>query len=108
MGTDPHRLWDLRQRDRNLEQDRPSSELLTGAPKHPYGNFTRGDPAEINIGNNDVEDLRKTLCHEVGHSVGLLHGALDDCMRNGEIPNTNVQYRRYNFHHRAEHINLEY
>ncbi len=68
------------------------------------------DPAQINIGSNDTEDLRKTLCHEVGHSVGLTHHdpPYDDCMINGEIPDTSVQYRRYNSHHKITHINVEY
>ena len=66
------------------------------------------DPAEINIGSNDELDTTKSACHEVGHSVGMAHsGTDDDCMRSGEIPNTNVQYQQYNSHHRG-HINDRY
>lgn len=65
------------------------------------------DPAEIFIGANDEEDLTKTLCHEIGHSVGLTHGGLTDCMRNGEIPDPGVVWRSYDAHHKG-HINAAY
>lgn len=69
--------------------------------------YVRLDVAEINEGSNDSWDTIKTACHEAGHSVGLIHGDLTDCMRNDEIPNTDVQYRRYNSHHKS-HINGAY
>jgi hypothetical protein len=68
------------------------------------------DPTELNIGSNDEADTTKTSCHELGHSVGLSHGAgggnggADDCMMSGERPNLNSQYERYSLHHK-EHIN---
>lgn len=68
------------------------------------------DPTELNIGSNDEADTTKTSCHELGHSVGLSHGAgggnggADDCMMSGEWPNLNSQYERYSLHHK-EHIN---
>lgn len=68
------------------------------------------DPLEINIGSNDEADTTKTACHELGHSVGLAHGAgggnggSDDCMMSGERPSLNVQYERYSTHHK-DHIN---
>lgn len=66
------------------------------------------DPLELNEGANDEYDTTKTACHEVGHSVGLQHGdAKSDCMRNGEIPDTSVQWRRYSSHH-VEHIDGYY
>lgn len=66
------------------------------------------DPAEINIGSDDELDTTKTACHEVGHSTGLSHALTgDDCMISGEMPSTNVQWRRYNAHH-VSHINDRY
>jgi len=94
--------------DANLPPGARGSYVCTTLSYVCWASEVTVDPAEINIGSNDTEDLRKTLCHEVGHSVGLLHGATDDCMLSGEIPNTNVQYRRYNYHHRWDHINVEY
>jgi hypothetical protein len=94
--------------DANLPPGARGSYVCTSLSYVCWASEVTVDPAEINIGSNDTEDLRKTLCHEVGHSVGLLHGATDDCMLSGEIPNTNVQYRRYNYHHRWDHINVEY
>jgi hypothetical protein len=67
------------------------------------------DPNELNIGPNDHEDKLKTACHEAGHSVGLEHGnSKSDCMINGEIPDTTVQWRRYSTHHISDHINPRY
>jgi len=66
------------------------------------------DPAQINIGDFDQLDTTKSACHEVGHSVGLTHiTGGDDCMMNGQIPNENAQYQRYNAHH-VGHINGRY
>ena len=66
------------------------------------------DPAELNEGSNDELDTTKTACHEVGHTVGLSHSPTgDDCMRSGEIPSTDVKWRKYNSHH-VGHINNYY
>lgn len=65
------------------------------------------DPAEIFIGVNDEEDLTKSFCHEIGHSVGLTHGGNTDCMLNGEIPDAGVKWRSYDSHHKS-HINTQY
>ena len=66
------------------------------------------DPVFLNQGDNDEEDTTKTACHEAGHSVGLTHSATaTDCMRNGEVPNADVQWRRCNQHHK-DHINGHY
>lgn len=66
------------------------------------------DPAQINIGSDDELDTTKSACHETGHSVGLTHiNGGDDCMLNGDIPNANAQYQRYNTHH-VSHINGRY
>lgn len=65
-------------------------------------NYTSLDLAEIAIGDNDELDETKTACHELGHSVGLTHGAADDCMINGERPVRpayDVTFERYNPHH---------
>lgn len=67
------------------------------------------DPAEINEGDNDWQDRYKTACHEAGHSVGLEHGEnKTDCMINGEIPDTTIQWRRFSAHHINDHINPTY
>lgn len=68
------------------------------------------DPAQINIGSNDEADTTKTTCHELGHTVGLTHGAgggdgtADDCMVSGERPSSATRYERYSTHHKG-HIN---
>ncbi len=84
------------------------------APCEDYDNgycdqyYVTLDPAQINVGSND--DADKTVCHELGHTVGLTHGSgggdggTDDCMISGERPSTNSQYERYSSHHK-EHIN---
>jgi hypothetical protein len=67
------------------------------------------DPDEINQGDDDPEDRKKTACHEVGHSVGLIHGDnKDDCMINGPIPDTTAQWRNFSNHHVQDHINPTY
>jgi predicted Zn-dependent protease len=65
------------------------------------------DRAELQIGDHDIEDMEKTMCHEVGHSVGLTHGGNTDCMLNGEIPSTSIVWRTYDSHHKS-HINAAY
>lgn len=69
------------------------------------------DFAELDIGSLDWEDRRKTACHELGHVVGLQHNtanATGSCLINGEIPNANLQFRRYSAHHINSHINVRY
>jgi len=52
----------------------------------------------------DEENIRKTMCHELGHSVGLTHGPTPGgCMVSGAV-NGDLQWRRYASHHR-NHIN---
>jgi hypothetical protein len=51
----------------------------------------------------DNHQKAKTICHEVGHSVGLAHGTTvdfwTDCMLSGVAP-AGVQYEQYTVHHR--------
>ncbi len=59
---------------------------------------------------------RKTLCHEIGHSVGLQHytsastgvvaGENNDCMKSGTVDGA-VWWIEYSQHHR-DHINAAY
>jgi len=59
------------------------------------------DLAELNNGSHDEFDQTKTACHELGHTAGLTHSSDgNDCMRNGEVPNTELKWHRYNDHHR--------
>ncbi|WP_139177261.1 hypothetical protein [Geodermatophilus siccatus] len=60
----------------------------------------------------DDQERRKTICHEIGHSVGLKHGnnpanntnhEYNDCMKNGTVPDGNI-WRQYNDHH-VDHAN---
>lgn len=44
------------------------------------------------------DDWRQTTCHEVGHSVGLAHGAQEDCM------GASSRQQNYSPHH-VNHIN---
>ena len=69
------------------------------------------DFAELDDGPNDTsdddwEDRRKTAVHEVGHSIGLGHDTIST-MRQGEIPDTSLTWRRYSGHD-ITHINDEY
>jgi hypothetical protein len=66
------------------------------------------DPAELNIGINDEEDTTKSMCHEIGHSVGMTHAVgTNDCMRQGEVPDLQLLWRKYNSHH-IWHVNTAY
>lgn len=66
------------------------------------------DPAFLRIGEFDNDDIKKTFCHEIGHSVGLAHGnGFTDCMRTGEIPDNSGQWKHYSAHHKS-HINAQY
>ncbi|CAN5325743.1 hypothetical protein BH09ACT5_BH09ACT5_08330 [soil metagenome] len=65
---------------------------------------------------HDYTQRRKTLCHEIGHSVGLQHytssgtgvvaGENNDCMKNGPVSGE-VWWVEYSQHHR-DHINIAY
>jgi hypothetical protein len=66
----------------------------------------RMDFAELDEGDNDWYDRRKTAVHELGHSVGLGHDTIS-AMRSGEIPDTSLTWRRYSTHDIA-HINARY
>lgn len=55
-----------------------------------------GGPYEANV--------KKTMCHELGHSVGLSHGTTyGGCMVSGKVT-SDLSYRRYASHHVA-HVN---
>ncbi len=64
------------------------------------------DFAQLDIGDNDCYDRRKTAVHEIGHNIGLAHDSIS-AMLSGEIPNTSLTYRRYSAHDIA-HINAAY
>jgi hypothetical protein len=64
------------------------------------------DFAELDEGSNDWYDRRKTAVHELGHSVGLGHDTIS-AMREGEIPDTSLTWRRYSAHD-ISHINAAY
>lgn len=63
------------------------------------------DVAELNEGSNDEVDTTKTACHELGHTVGLTHHSSGyGCLISGEVPSTDLMWRRYVDHHKG-HIN---
>ncbi|PWK86926.1 hypothetical protein C8D88_10487 [Lentzea atacamensis] len=64
------------------------------------------DYGQLDIGDNDWEDRRKTSVHELGHSVGLGHDTIS-AMISGEVPSTALQWRRYSAHDIA-HLNAQY
>lgn len=66
----------------------------------------RLDWDELDKGPNDWEDRRKTAVHEIGHSVGTNHDSIS-AMITGEIPNTDIQWRRFSSHD-INHINNSY
>jgi len=60
------------------------------------------DFTELDQSSLDWEDRQKTACHELGHTLSISHNTTDgagSCMISGEIPNANLQYRRYSSHH---------
>ena len=66
----------------------------------------RLDWEELDEGEHDWEDRRKTAVHEIGHSVGTNHDTVS-AMITGEIPNTDIQWRRFSTHD-IDHINESY
>lgn len=77
-------------------------ETFTGQCDQAYAKL---DLAEINEGTHDEADMRKTICHELGHTAGLTHGGTStDCMITGERPQPALtQHVRYGSHHQ-DHI----
>jgi hypothetical protein len=67
--------------------------------------------------NYPLTTLRKTICHEIGHSVGLTHYKNDaypsapegqpDCMIVGPLESSSDAWRVYSAHHKS-HINGHY
>lgn len=75
------------------------------------GHDIQMDFPQLDIGSNDPEDRLKTAVHELGHFLGLQHDTPDgagSAMISGEIPNTNIQYRRWSSHHINQHLNVRY
>ncbi len=70
---------------------------------------------EINDTAHPASQLRKTACHELGHTLGVSHYSGSDrpgndsshsCMRNGEVPSANrTWHTTYGPHHINSHIN---
>ena len=65
--------------------------------------FDELDDGPNDTSDDDWEDRRKTAVHEVGHSIGLGHDTIST-MRQGEIPDTSLTWRRYSAHDLV-HIN---
>lgn len=61
------------------------------------------DFQQIDIGDHDIMDRFKTGVHELGHSVGFDHDTIS-AMRSGEIPDTQLKWRRYSTHD-INHLN---
>ncbi len=55
----------------------------------------RLDPNEL----TDVNNRRKTACHELGHTNGLTHGGTADCMRNGAVTTATSTYSTHHIGH---------
>lgn len=67
----------------------------------------------------DIYGLRKTICHELGHTMGLTHykdndndfpnapSGQQDCMISGIVPDDSDTYGVYSNHHKG-HINAEF
>jgi hypothetical protein len=70
----------------------------------------RIDFGEIDQGDDDWYDRRKTAVHELGHTIGLGHhspGAHDCAMFSGEVPSLDIKWRHYDSHD-IGHINDTY
>lgn len=86
----------------------------------------RCDQARAKIHYGAIQDeasnppamVRKTACHELGHTVGVQHydgpggiipnpdaGVTQSCMRSGIHDSGSVDYRTYGPHHISDHIN---
>ncbi len=94
-------------------QDIDLAGSLRGQYQCIFYNDTMCDSADVRLdwdeldkGSNDWEDRRKTAVHEIGHSVGTNHDSVS-AMITGEIPNTDIEWRRYSTHD-INHINDNY
>lgn len=47
----------------------------------------------------DADNRRKTACHEIGHSVGLIHGGTADCMLSGPVSKPTYTYTQHHINH---------
>lgn len=72
------------------------------------------DMGAINNAARPNEQLSKTACHELGHTVGVRHYFDNDlpggdtahsCLRSGEVQASWTNLRVYGHHHRTQHIN---
>lgn len=66
------------------------------------GGYCGSSRLRFDAGNiTSLNDWKQTACHEVGHSVGLGHGNLSDCMGSSH---DEPDEREYDGHH-VNHIN---
>lgn len=91
--------------DTNTDVLMSSSTSISARGEYLCLRFESGNTcnsARVRMTPNQLSSLaqaRKTACHEIGHSVGLTHGNITDCLISGS-----TTLSTYNQHH-TDHIN---